>query len=409
MSAPRTPLTDKTPWSLVFLLGSLTAMGPLAIDMYLPSLPSISADMHAPPAAVSATLAAFFAGLCIGQFFYGPLSDRIGRRPPLIFGMALFVAGAVGCALAPTPEWLILARFIQALGGSAGQVVARASVRDRFHHQMSARVLSLLMLVVGLAPIIAPIFGGYLLVVADWRAIFWFQAVLSAAIGVWMLIRLDESRPEAVLVQSHSEHVIAAYWALLKQPRVVGYTLSGAFNAGAFFSWLAFSPYVLMTIYGVSKSNFGWLFGLNAAGFIIMSQVNAHLLRWFTPEEVLVRARAASIVFAAVLVFNAVTGFGGMIGFLIPLYITMASFGLVGPNTQAAAMNVDPTRIGSTSSLTGGASFGMGALISSAAGLLHDGTVRPLAYLILVMIVLSSLALYLLAKPMETKHEHHSS
>lgn len=409
MSAPRTPLTDKTPWALVFLLGSLTAMGPLAVDMYLPSLPSIATSLNASPASVSITLAAFFAGLGIGQFVYGPLSDRIGRRPPLIFGMALFIIGAVGCALAPNIYWLIFARFLQALGGSAGQTVARASVRDRFHHQMSARVLSLLMLVVGLAPIIAPIFGGYLLVVADWRAIFWFQAIVSTCVGIWMLIRLDESRPEAILIQSRSEHPVAAYWALLKQPRIVGYTLSGAFNSGAFFSWLAFAPYVLMTVYGVSKEHFGWLFGLNAAGFIGMSQLNAHLLRWYTPEEVLMRARAASIGFALITVAVAVTGFGGMIGFLIPLYITMGSFGLVGPNTQAAAMNVDHTRTGSVSSLTGGASFGMGAIISSLAGLLHDGTVRPLAYLILVMIVLSSLALYLLAKPMETRHDHHGS
>ena len=219
MSAPRTPLTDKTPWALVFLLGSLTAMGPLAVDMYLPSLPSISADMHASPAAVSATLAAFFAGLGIGQFFYGPLSDRVGRRGPLIVGMAMFIAGAVGCALAPSVEWLVAARFLQAIGGSAGQVVARASVRDRFHHQMAARVLSLLMLVIGLAPIIAPIFGGYLLVVADWRAIFWFQAAVSTGVAIWMLIRFDESRPEHILVQSKSENFISAYWALLKQPR----------------------------------------------------------------------------------------------------------------------------------------------------------------------------------------------
>lgn len=409
MSAPRTPLTDKTPWALVFLLGSLTAMGPLAVDMYLPSLPSISADMHASPAAVSATLAAFFAGLGIGQFFYGPLSDRVGRRGPLIVGMAMFIAGAVGCALAPSVEWLVAARFLQAIGGSAGQVVARASVRDRFHHQMAARVLSLLMLVIGLAPIIAPIFGGYLLVVADWRAIFWFQAAVSTGVAIWMLIRFDESRPEHILVQSKSENFISAYWALLKQPRVVGYTLSGAFNSGAFFSWLAFSPYVLMTVFGVSKQNFGWLFGLNAAGFILMSQVNAHLLKWFTPEEVLMRARAASIVFASILVFMALTGIGGMWGFLIPLYITMGSFGLVGPNTQAAAMNADPSRTGAVSSLTGGVSFGMGAFISSLAGILHDGTVRPLALLILVMILLSSAALYLMAKPMETKHEPHGT
>ncbi|HLY77744.1 MAG TPA: MFS transporter, partial [Caulobacteraceae bacterium] len=166
MSAPvRTTLTEKAPWPLVLLLGSLTALGPLAIDMYLPSLPAIAKSLHAAPGEVGATLAAFFAGLGIGQLVCGPLSDRVGRRTPLILGVALFLVGALLCAAAPNIWLLVLARFLQALGGSAGQVVARASVRDRFSHQMAARVLSLLILVLGLAPIVAPIFGGYLLLV----------------------------------------------------------------------------------------------------------------------------------------------------------------------------------------------------------------------------------------------------
>lgn len=405
MSSPtRVVLTGPTPWGLIVLLGSLTAMGPLAIDMYLPSLPSIAASLHASPGAVSVTLAAFFAGLGLGQLAYGPISDRVGRRPPLIFGMALFVAGAVMCALAPSIDWLIAARFLQALGGSAGQVIARASVRDQFEHQMAARVLSLLMLVLGLAPIIAPIFGGYLLVVGDWRMIFWFQASVSAVVLVFTIFRLKESRTEAVLEQTRTENVLGSYMAVLRNRRVIGYTLAGLFNAGAFFSWLAMSSYLLIEVYGVLPANFGWWFGANAAGFIAMSQVNAHLLRWFTPEEVLVKARAASIVFAAVLVFDAVSGLGGMLGVIIPLYVTLGSFGLVGPNTQAAAMNVDVRRTGSISSLTGAASFTMGTLVSSAAGFLHDGTARPLAGLILFMILASSAALYGLAKPLETRH-----
>ena len=395
----RTLITEKAPWALVLLLGSLTALGPLAIDMYLPSLPAISRSLHAAPGRATLTLAAFFAGLGIGQLFYGPLSDRVGRRGPVIWGVAIFVAGAVGCALAPNIWVLMLARFLQALGGSAGQVVARASVRDRFGHQMAARVLSLLMLVLGLAPIVAPIFGGYLLLVGSWRAIFWFQAATSAVILVATILAFRESRTDEMRAVARGEHPIATFRYLLGHPRVVGFALAGAFNSGAFFGWISMAAYLLIEVYGVSPSNFGWWFGANAAGFIGMSQVNAHLLRWRTPEEVLVRARLASIVFAGIVVFNAFTGLGGMLGVIIPLYITLGSFGLVGPNTQAAAMNVDPARAGSISSITGASTFAMGTAVSAIAGFLHDGTARPLSLLILAMILASSAALYGLAKP----------
>jgi DHA1 family bicyclomycin/chloramphenicol resistance-like MFS transporter len=397
--SPRTPLTEKAPWQLVLLLGSLTALGPLAIDMYLPSLPAIAKSLHAAPGEVSVTLAAFFAGLGIGQLVWGPLSDRIGRRLPLIAGVSLFLVGAALCALAPSIWLLVGARFLQALGGSSGQVVARASVRDRFGHQMAARVLSLLILVLGLAPIIAPLFGGYLLLVGDWRLIFVFQASVALAVLLATIFFLKESRSHAMRADARGESPIRTFRYLLSHPRVIGYTLSGAFNSGAFFSWISLSSYLLIEVYGVTPANFGWWFGANAAGFIGMSQVNAHLLRWHTPETVLARARLASIASALVLVFDAVSGLGGMLGVIIPLYITLGSFGLVGPNTQAAAMNVDPARAGSISSITGASTFLMGTIVSTVAGYLHDGTARPLAGLILFMIVASSAALYGIAKP----------
>ena len=399
MSSARTVLTEKAPWGLVLLLGSLTALGPLAIDMYLPSLPALSKSLHASPGAVSVTLAAFFAGLGIGQLIYGPMSDRVGRRGPLLLGVGLYLVGAVLCAVAPNVWLLVAARFLQAIGGSAGQVVARAAVRDRFGHQMAARVLSLLMLVLGLAPIIAPLFGGYLLLVADWRAIFWFQAIVSAVVLTTTTLFLKESRTHEQRAEARSESPIATFRYLLSHPRILGYTLSGAFNSGAFFSWISLSSYLLIEVYHVSPANFGWWFGANAAGFIGMGQVNAHLLRWRTPEEILIRARLASIIFAAILVFTAFTGLGGMLGVIIPLYVTLGSFGLVGPNTQAAAMNVDPGRAGAISSITGFATFATGAVISAIGGYMHDGTARPLAALVMVMILASSAALYGLAKP----------
>jgi DHA1 family bicyclomycin/chloramphenicol resistance-like MFS transporter len=318
--------------------------------------------------------------------------------------VATYLVGAVLCAVAPNVWFLVVARFLQAMGGSAGQVVARAAVRDRFGHQMAARVLSLLMLVMGLAPIIAPLFGGYLLLVASWRAIFWFQASAAAVVLTTTVLFLKESRTPEQRTEARAENPIAGFRYLLSHPRVIGFTLSGTFNSGAFFAWIAMSSYLLMQVYGVSAANFGWWFSANAAGFIGMGQVNAHLLRWYTPEEILVRARLASIAFAAVVLFDAVTGFGGMLGVIIPLYVTLGSFGLVGPNTQAAAMNVDPARAGSISSITGFSSFAMGSLVSALGGFLHDGTARPLAAMVLVMILASAAALYGLAKPVTPAH-----
>ncbi|HEX7944934.1 MAG TPA: MFS transporter, partial [Phenylobacterium sp.] len=175
------------------LLGSLTAMGPLGIDMYLSTLPTMQADLHASAAQTQGTMAAFLAGMALGQVFYGPWSDRIGRRPPVLLGTVIFMVASVGCALAPTPELLLLARFVQALGACAGGVVSRAVVRDRFNHTETARMLSLMMLIMGMAPILAPLLGSALLLVGGWRLNFWFMAAFGVVIGLAALLRMKES------------------------------------------------------------------------------------------------------------------------------------------------------------------------------------------------------------------------
>jgi len=391
--------THRTPWAMVVLLGALTAFAAISIDMYLPSLPAISAGLRAPAGAAQATLATFFIGLAIGQFFHGPASDRWGRRGPLFAGVAVYVAASAWCALAPSLAMLCAARFFQALGGCAGPVIARAIVRDRFEHRQSARILSQLMLVMGVAPILAPLIGGAMLTIGGWRAIFWVLASFGAVVGVWMFFALGESRSDETAEQARGEHPIAAYVSLFKQRQLVGYTLAGALNSAALFAYLAASPSLLIQTYHIPANQFGWVFGINAAGLIGMSQVNAHLLRRHSPEVILVRSRIASIAFAAVLAVDAYTGWGGMLGVLIPLFFVLGSFGLVGANTQAAGLNVDPTRAGSISALMGGASFGCAAVVSALTGILHDGTARPMATVILIAILASAAALYAVARP----------
>jgi DHA1 family bicyclomycin/chloramphenicol resistance-like MFS transporter len=386
-----------TPWGLVFLLGALTAFAPMSIDMYLPSLPTIGAALSASSGQTQATVSAFLAGMAIGQLFYGPASDRFGRRGPILLGIAIYIAASAACALATSPEMLIGARFVQALGGCAGAVVARAVVRDRFDHVETARMLSLLMLVMGLAPVLAPLIGGVILEISGWRAIFWALAGFGVCVGIAAALRLKESRSEATAAQARSENPLRAYLALLRQPRLVGYAMAGAFNGATLFTYISASPDLLIGTYGISPGHFGLVFGLNAAGLIGAGQVNRMILRRATPDQVLRTASLASVALAALLALAAATGLGGPWTVLPLLFALLASYGFMQGNATAGALNVDPLRAGSTSALLGAVSFATGAVASTISGLLHDGTARPMAIIMFAAMIGSALALRLLA------------
>lgn len=386
-----------TGWGLVVLLGALTAFAPMAIDMYLPSLPAIGADLGVSGAHTQVTVSAFLAGMAIGQFFYGPASDRLGRRGPILAGVALFVLASCACALAPTADFLIAARFVQALGGCAGAVVARAVVRDRFDHTGTARMLSLLTLVMGLAPILAPLLGGLLLELGGWRANFWALALFGIAVGLATLFRLEESRSEATALQARSESPLAALGALLKDPRLIGYALAGGLNGATLFTWISSSPGLLIGVWGIPASVFGWVFGLNAAGVIGAGQLNRQLLLRYTPEQVLRGASAVGVVAAAFLLAAAFTGWGGMWSVLPLIFLVLSSYGFMAGNTMAGALNVDPRRAGSISALMGSASFAAGAAASSLTAALGDGGALSVAVTLFLAMSGSALALRTLA------------
>ncbi|MCW5623233.1 MAG: Bcr/CflA family multidrug efflux MFS transporter [Burkholderiales bacterium] len=375
-SAAGIALTDRL-LRFTLILGALTAFAPMSIDMYLPSLPTLGRDFATGTEQVQATLSAFFIGLALGQALYGPLSDRFGRRPPMFVGIAIYTVASVGCALATTIEWLVAMRFLQAMGGCAGVVIARAVVRDLFDARDSARMLSRLLLVMGLAPILAPLAGGFMLNVAGWRAIFWALSGFGALCFVGV-IALPETR-QASAAPLRFGAVLRRYGNLLAHRRFMGFTLSAGCAQAGMFAYISGSPFVFIELYGVPAHAYGWLFGLNALGLIAASQVNRRLLDRHEPQQLLTWSFRATAGFGLLLVVAAWTGVGGLIVLLLPLFGFVTSLGFVGPNATACAMAPFADQAGGASALLGTLQFGAAAVAGTLVGLLYDGTAVPMA------------------------------
>lgn len=354
------------PWGEVILLAGLSMLGSVAMDMYLPALPRMSAELRASPRMAQLTITAFLFGLAGGQLLFGPLSDRWGRRPPLLAGSALFLGATLVCALAPDVGVLAAARVFQALGACAGMVIARAVVRDRYDDHEVLHVYALLSLVFTLAPVLAPLVGGWVLAVADWRAIFGVQAAFALVITLVAFLRLEESRSEATRARAVSEHPLASYAALLRRPLFLGNFLTGALSGAALFAYISTAPQVVIGQLHVAPAHFGWVFGANAIGMIGVTQLNARLARRIAPQRLLQGGLGLALAAAAALAAFAWTGRGGAAGILLPLFLVMASLGLSQPNATAAAMSVDRERAGASAALMGAGFFGVG----SAAGAL---------------------------------------
>jgi DHA1 family bicyclomycin/chloramphenicol resistance-like MFS transporter len=365
----------------ILILGALSAFGPLAIDFYLPAFPAMALAFGTDENHVQMTLAAYFLGLSIGQLAYGPVADRFGRRIPLLIGVGLFTAASVACAYAPDLEWLIGARFIQALGGCAGMVISRAVVSDKCDAVGSAKVFSQLMLVMGLAPILAPLLGGLLVNTTGWQSIFLALTGFSALAGLAVATGLPESLPAHIPRQPLSG-ALRQYGRLLADPIFLGHALTGGIAIAGMFAYIAGSPFIFIKLYGVAAEHFGWLFGINAAGFILVAQVNARLLAKRGPMFLL--ARAVWVYLAAGLTLLAVSSLhtAQLWPLLIPLFICIASLGCISPNAAACAMSGQGARAGSASALLGCLQFSVAAGASALVGVLHDGSAVPMAMVI---------------------------
>ena len=366
---------------ILLILGALSAFGPLAIDFYLPSFPTLAKAFATDVEHVQLSLAAYFAGLSIGQLLYGPVADRYGRRLPLLVGVSIFTLASAACALAPSLEWLIAARFVQALGGCAGMVISRAVVRDLCDPIGAAKAFSQLMLVMGLAPILAPVAGGLLLDWQGWQSIFVCLTLFAALAGLGVALWLPETIP-ADGERPPLSGALGQYRRLFADRLFLAYGLSGGVAMAGMFAYIAGSPYVFIQLYGIPAEHYGWLFGSNAAGFIVMAQVNARLLRYRGPGFWL--RRAVWVYFGCGVALLAITLAKPehLWPLLVPLFGAIASLGFLMPNSSACAMASQGRHAGSASALMGSLQFTVAAGASALVGALHDGTALPMAVVI---------------------------
>lgn len=395
---PRTDRGRPLPgWALVLLLGAFASLTSLSVDMYLPGLPRIAVDLAAPAHAVTATLSMFIGGLGLGQLLAGPWSDRVGRRPPVLWGLAVYLAGCIAIALATGIELFLLGRLLQALGASAVTVTGRAVVRDLYQEHDAARFFSAITLVTGLTPIVAPLAGSAVLAVASWRAIFLVMAIATVPLLMAAMLWLPESRSDATRERAHGSHPLRAYADMLRDRRLIGFLLAAGCNAACFFTYLSSSPLVLMNGYHLSASTYSAVIAINALALMGGSQLNRRRLRTRRPQDILAGSARNAVLLGLAFAAFAATRLGGLPALLLLFFLSVGSLSIVQNNTLACALSVDPQRAGTAAALFGAATFGMGTLMSWLAGLLYDGGARPMTGVIALNLLGAAAALRLLA------------
>ncbi len=380
---------------LVLVLGALVAIGALTIDSYLPALPTLTTDLSASDTQAQLTITGLLAGLALGQLIVGPLSDAIGRRKPLIAGLVAHAAMSVFCALAPSIGLLITARVLQGLAGAAVSVVAMAIVRDLFSGIRAAKLLSRLILVMGISPILAPSLGSALLRVTSWRGIFVFLAVVAALLIVLASLALPETLPRARRQPARISSSIAGYGRLFRDPTYLVMVAVAGLMFAVLFAYIGGSSFVLQEFFRLSPQQYGLAFSVTAVGLIIASQLNPLLVQRFTPLKVLRAGVIGGLSGSVLLLLTALTGFGGLFGFMVPLWLTVGFIGLTFPNAPAIALTRHGEAAGTAAAMLGSTQFLISGITAPLVGALADGTPVPMAAVMTGSAALSGLLIVL--------------
>ena len=369
---------------LVLVLGGVCTLGPFATDLYLPALPTVAGDLHAGAHAIQLTVTTFLVGLALGQLLVGPLSDSVGRRRPLLAGLGLFAVSSLACALAPSAGVLIGVRAIQGIAGASGVAIANAVVADHFRGREAAKLLSRLVLVSGMAPIVAPLVGGQLLRFTSWRGVFVILTALGVLLFVGTAFGLRESLPKAERVAGSLRGTMGIMARLSRDSVFMGLTLSGALMYAAFFGYLAASSFVIQDLYGASPAMFSVLFSINAVGMLLASQLNHRLLGRFTPRVLLAAGLVACVIAGMALLGVTLVGGLGLLALAIPLFLLVAGTGFASPDATALALSLHPDVAGSASAYFGTLRLGLAAAATPLVGL--GGTVSALPLAIVVTV-----------------------
>lgn len=379
-------------------LGALMAVGAVATDMYLPAMPTMAAALHAAPGRIELTVSAYLIGFSLGQLLWGPIGDKHGRRLPVAAGLALFVAGSVGCALSGTAGGLVGWRVVQALGACAGPVLARAMVRDLYAGERSAPVLSTLMTVMAGAPLVAPLLGGQVLAAWSWRGIFWVIAGFGL-LALAGLLSLPETLPQQKRNTQPLGAALAGYATLARSPRLLGFALAGGFFYAGIFAYIAGTSFAYIEYYHVLPQTYGFLFGAAIVGIMGTNLVNARLVTRFGTDRLVRLGTAVAACAGVAAALDAWFGWGGLAGLAALLFIYTAMSGLIVANSVAGALAAHPNKAGTASALLGAMHYGSGVLSAAAVGWFADGTPWPMGWIIAAGGVGSFLSVLLLVRP----------
>jgi len=363
---------------LILILGSLSALGPFSIDMYLPGFPAIAQDLHTTVARVSLSLSSFFVGVSAGQLLYGPLLDRFGRKKPLYFGLVIYVLASAGCYLSHSIDSLILLRFVQAIGSCAATVAAVAMVRDLFPVQDSPKVFALLMLVISASPMIAPTVGGYMVASFGWQSVFLVLFVMGALMLLASVLWLPESYAPDPTYSLHPRPILTTFWTVLREPQFFTYALTGAMTFGGLLAYVSGSPLMFMDIFRVSEQVYGWIFAGLSVGFIGSSQINSWLLRYYRSEQIVLAAMTSQAVIGLVFLLGTAQGWFGLTGTIVMLFLFLCCLGFANPNSAALSIAPFAKNAGSAAALMGATQMAVGALASFGVSLFDTHSALPM-------------------------------
>jgi DHA1 family bicyclomycin/chloramphenicol resistance-like MFS transporter len=369
---------DKRALRIAVILGALSALGPLAIDMYLPALPMMVSDLATNDGAVQRSLMSFFIGLTLGQLVYGPVSDKVGRKPVIYVGLALFTLGSIGCAMATSIEQLTLLRLVQGLGGSIGMVIGMAVVRDLYTGALAGRLMALMIMVLGIAPILAPLFGSVVLSVTTWHVIFIVLAIYGVVAIAVVARYLPESRMPELRAVSHPSAAFKHYAGLLVSSKFIPYVLALALAQAGFFAYLSASSFVFISLHGLSPMTYSIIFGVNAVGLIAGAQLNARYVRKHGAANVVRCATVAYAIAAVVLALADQAGYASLPLLCVLLFVVITSMGFLLPPSTMLAMEAHGAIAGTAAALMGAFQFGLGAVGSAVVAALADGTAAPM-------------------------------